>query len=287
MIQSLLSRLRQYPYNLILVAITYSGVTFSLTSGTPTIPPVSDFAHYVDMANGLPAPDPFGKRILMPFIIGLLGGGTPHAFHYVNLVLITLSAIILYMDKYNTQSFLSGLLFLGCTRAITIYAGEPSPDAMTYFLIASALYLANNEYDWLNVILLTLAAANHPISFLIVGAIIVIMNYDKPLKFLYTIPGIIVFILLFPESYGTIFYPDIPRLLNIAKSVTILWLGVLTVRKDRESVLLISVIVGAIGFTFIASNIDRILSSIGLLLAPRFVSLLNPEKEEESPKTDG
>jgi len=278
MIESLLTRIRTHPYNLILIAATYFGVTFSLTSGTPTIPPISDFAYYADMANGLPAPDPFSTRILMPFIVSLLGG-SPLVFHYINLVLVTLCATGLYITKYNKQSFLSGLLFLGCTRAITIYSGEPSPDGMTYFLIIAALLIVEYEYDWLNVIVLTLAAANHPISFVIVGAIIVINNYKKPMKLLYIIPGVIVFIFLIPQSYGVIFYPDLPRLLNVVKSVNILWLGLLTLRKDRESVLLVSIILSTLGFSFIASNIDRVLSPLGILLAPRFVSILYPENE--------
>jgi hypothetical protein len=287
MFESQIARIRKHPFNLLLILATYFGVTFSLTSGTPTIPPVSDFAYYIDMANGLPAPDPFGKRILMPFIVGLLGG-SPYVFHYINLALITLSATLLYMTKYNKQSFLSGLLFLACTRAITIYSGEPSPDAMTYFLIGSALFLVNYEYDWLNVVVLTLAAANHPISFVIVGAIIVINNFDKPMKWLYLVPGIVVFIFLIPQSYGLIYYPDIPRLLNVVKSVNILWLGVFTIRKDRDSVLLISIILATLGFSFIASNIDRVLSPLGILLAPRFVSILYPEKEvEESRNPEG
>jgi hypothetical protein len=286
LLDSLFDRIRVYPYNLILVIATYFGVTFSLTSGTPTIPPISDFAYYVDMANGLFAPDPFGKRILMPFIVGLLGG-SPYTFHYLNLALITMCTTLLYLSYgRNQQSFISGLLFLACTRAITLYAGEPSPDGMTYFLIASAIFLVNTKYHWLNLITITLAAANHPISLVIVGVIIVIYNYDKPERLLTLIPGAIVFLLLMPTSYGTIFIPDIPRLLNMVKSVNVLWLGVFAIRRDKESVLLILIILCTFGFSLIASNIDRILSPLGMFLAPMFLSLLYPKKDDESDTID-
>ena len=282
MLERLLTKLRAHPFDIILTTAAYFGVVFSLMSGTPTDPPTSDFAYYMDMANGLYVPDPFGKRILMPFIVGLLGANI-YVFHYINLILVTFSAVLLYMSNgKNKQSFISALLYLGCTRAITMYAGEPSPDGMTYFLIASTIFLVGKNYDWLNIVVFVLAAANHPISFVIVVAVFVISNYESPIKLLYLIPGAIVFLFLLPSSYGYIYFPDLPRLLNVVKSVNVLWLGILTIRKDKESFLLLSIILSCLGFSLVASNIDRILSPLGLFLAPRFVSLLYPPEQDQT-----
>lgn len=58
--EQVLKHLHSFPHNVVLVSVIFLGVAFTLTSRTPTKPPISDFAYYVDMANGLPAPDPFG-----------------------------------------------------------------------------------------------------------------------------------------------------------------------------------------------------------------------------------
>ena len=105
---------------------------------------------------------------------------------------------------------------------------------------------------------------------------LVTAKYDTPVKMLYLIPGFVVFLLLLPQSYGAIFVPNIPRILNMVKSVTVLWIGLLTLRKDRESFLLLSVLAVCIGFSLIASNIDRVLSPLGIFLAPRLLSIINP-----------
>ncbi|MHA1928258.1 MAG: hypothetical protein ACTSV2_06735 [Candidatus Thorarchaeota archaeon] len=284
-IDSLFDRIRSFPNNILFVLITFSGVVFSITTGTPTTPPISDFEHYVDMANGLEAPDPFGKRILVPFLIGLMGGD-PFVFHYVNLVLLVFAAAILYlyMDG-DVRGLLTGLLFLGCTRAISMYAGEPSPDAMTYLLIALTLYLTKKDIDWSILVIAPLAAATHPICCVFVSIIWLVQVFPDIKKSLYLIPGIIVFLLLLPESYGTLFLPDLERILWIVKSINILWIGVLALRKNRFSYLVILLILTTAGFSLIATNVDRIFSFLGLAMAPLFIEILYPKEDDETQAT--
>jgi len=278
--EQILKQLRSFPNNVLLVSIVFLGVAFTLTSRTPTEPPISDFAYYVDMANGLSAPDPFGKRILVPFLAGLLGG-SPLAFHYMNIILVAGAAVLLYLKSDSReQGLVSSLLFLGCTRAITIYAGEPSPDGMTYFLIALTLYLLNTDKDWCIIIVACFAAATHPIAIIMVGLIWFANNTSKPVQLLYLVPGVLVFICLFPQSYGMLFIPDIPRALAMVKSVNVLWIGILSVRKDSKGLTLIGAICVCTGFSLVASNVDRVFSSLGLLLAPMLGKLVLPKKSE-------
>ncbi len=279
LLNSLLSRIRSLPSNALFVFVTYLGVVFSLTSRTPTEPPVSDFAYYVDMANGLPAPDPFGKRILVPFIASLFGG-SPLAFHYMNIIFVALASLLLYLsNKGGDRGFIVGILFLTGTRAITIYAGEPSPDGMIYLLIALTIYLVEIQKDWLFVIVAPLAAATHPIAFVITTIVWSMQNYKEYRKFLLLVPGVLVFLWLLPQSYGTLYLPDLSRILWMARSITVLWLGLLALRKNKESLLVLFVIIACFGFSLLATNVDRVFAPIGLFLAPMFVRVVFFQQE--------
>ena len=79
-----------------------------------------------------------------------------------------------------------------------------------------------------------------------------------------------------------LFMPDIPRVLAIVKSVNVLWIGVLSVRKDSNGLTLVGAICACAGFSLIASNVDRVFSSLGLLLAPMLGELVLPKKSEPS-----
>jgi hypothetical protein len=280
MIHRLLTRVRAFPENLLFVAATYFGAILTLTSWTPTIPPVSDFVHYVNMANGIPAPDPFGRRILVPFLASLFGG-TPYVFHYMNVVLLTLATCVLYLyNDGGKKGFITGLLFLSCTRAIVLTVGEPVPDAMTYLLLALMLYLTKIEHKWGVILIAPLAAATHPIAFVIVNVIWVVHVFPDIVKILFLMPGVIVFILLLPQSYGTLYIPDIVRILWMAKSLGILWIGFLGIRKNRDGVQLLMVIACCFGFSLLATNVDRIFSFLGLFLSPLLANIIFGESEK-------
>lgn len=281
-VQKLVEDIGKLPNNIVFVTIAILGVTFSLTSGTPTEPPISDFAFYVDMANGLSAPDPFAGRILVPFLAGLLGG-SPIVFHYMNIILVAGAAVLLYLrSDSGEQGLVASLLFLGCTRAITIYAGEPSPDGMTYLLIALTMFLLNTDKEWGIVIIACLAAATHPIAIIMIGLIWVINKTGEPVRLLYLVPGVLIFIYLFPQSYGVLFVPDIPRVLAMAKSINVLWIGFLSIKKDSKGLALIGAICACTGFSLVASNVDRVFSSLGLFLAPMLAKLVLPKQEGSS-----
>ena len=282
MIDRLFMRIRALPENLLFVGVTYFGAVLALTSWTPTVPPVSDYVYYINMANGIPAPDPFGKRILVPFIVGLIGG-TPDAFHYFNVVLLTLAVCLLYLgNDGGRRGFIIGLLFLSCTRAIVLTAGEPSPDAMTYLLVAMALYLVKIEHKWGIVFLAPIAAATHPIAFVIVTVIWVVNSLPDIVKLILLVPGIIVFVILLPHTYGTLFIPDFTRILWMVKSLSILWLGILGLRSNREGVQLLLVVGCCFGFSLLATNVDRIFSTLGLFLSPYLVNLIHGDSESIS-----
>lgn len=113
----------------------------------------------------------------------------------MNIILVAGAAVLLYLrSDSREQGLVSSLLFLGCTRAITIYAGEPSPDGMTYFLIALTLYLLNTDKDWSIVIVACLAAATHPIAIVMVGLIWAANNTGELVRILYLVPGVLIFI---------------------------------------------------------------------------------------------
>lgn len=279
-LQKLAKGIGELPHNIVFVTIAILGVTFSLTSGTPTEPPISDFAFYVDMANGLSAPDPFARRILVPFLAGLLGG-SPMVFHYMNIILVAGAAVLLYLrSDSDAQGLVASLLFLGCTRAITIYAGEPSPDGMTYFLIALTMFLLNTDKEWGVAIAACLAATTHPIAIIMIGLIWVINKTGEPIRLLYLVPGILIFIYLFPQSYGVLFVPDIPRILAMVKSINVLWIGLLSIKKDSKGLMIVGAICACAGFSLVASNVDRVFSSLGLFLAPMLAGLVFPRQEE-------
>jgi hypothetical protein len=79
-----------------------------------------------------------------------------------------------------------------------------------------------------------------------------------------------------------LFIPDIPRVLAMVKSVNVLWIGILSVRKDSKGLALIGAICACAGFSLVASNVDRVFSSLGLLLAPMLGELVLPKKSESS-----
>jgi len=236
---------------------------------------VSDFVHYVNMANGIPAPDPFGKRILVPFLASLFGG-TPDAFHWMNVVLLTFAVCFLYLaNDGGRKGFITGLLFLTCTRAIVLTTGEPVPDAMTYLLVAISLYLTKEERLKYGIIVIApLAAATHPIAFAIVTLIWVMYSIPDVVKILFLIPGAIVFILLFPQSYGTLLIPDLVRVLWMAKSLGILWIGVLGIKMNRDGMQLLLVIACCLGFSLLATNVDRVFSVAGLFLSAYLTNMI-------------
>ncbi|MEM4735837.1 MAG: hypothetical protein QXS20_09005 [Candidatus Thorarchaeota archaeon] len=98
-----------------------------MTSGTPTEPPVSDFAYNVDVANGLAASDPSGKRILVPLVAGLLGG-SPLALHSLNVVVVALASLPVYLvNGAGDRRFIVGTMFLTVTRAIVLLCRRTKP----------------------------------------------------------------------------------------------------------------------------------------------------------------
>lgn len=248
-----------------LLVVVYGITIYILTYGTPTTPAISDFALYVRMAQGdLGVPEPWSLRPFVPAVASLLGG-TEVAFHYLNMGLLLMTAMVL---AFTHKNYVIPILFLFGTQAVDKYAGEPGLDAMMYFLIAMSIYLTTVKNKRISTVgmytISAVAAATHPMVFVLTTIVFV---FDR--RPYVIVLGMIVALILMPSAYGALYLLDIARLRGIIFSLSFLWIGVFTFNKDLNSVRDLLILLGCFGFTLLASNVIRMIAPAGLILAPR------------------
>jgi len=248
----------------------YAVVIYIITANTPTIPAVSDYAYYVDMAQGNPVPEPWNKRILVPFLASLFGG-TEQAFHYINLALLLVSCLML---AYLYADYLVPLFFVLGTITMPNVVGEAGVDSMIYFLVVLSLLVSFKKLDYTMPLISVLAALTHPIALVLTS--IIFISEKKP--YVIVIGAILFIVALIPVgSYGLALYlPDFQRFKWTIFALSFLWVGVLLFPQDlrdrymrMEGVRDIFIILCCFGFTFLASHAGRMMAPAGVVLAPR------------------
>ena len=252
-------------FHLLMIGV-YGIAIYLLTAQTPTVPAISDYALYVRMAQGdMTVPAPWNTRVLVPFLVSLLGG-TEWAFHWLNLLLLLLACIIL-AATYN--DYFAPLLFLFGVTVLRTSVGEAGIDAMIYLLVAIALMLSEREGGTalylIKLLLPVFAALTHPMALVLIG-MVYLFNKEPHLLLL----GGTVFVLwLFPVTYGNLYWMDLKRLGGVIFYLSFLWIGGFTFKRDTTSLRDILIVICCIGFTFLASHAGRMIAPAGLVLAPR------------------
>jgi len=254
---------------LFLVGI-YGIIIYMLTYGTPTTPAISDFALYVRMAQGdSNVPEPWSLRPFVPAVASLLGG-TEAAFHYLNMLLLLMTSLVLALTYKN---YVIPILFLYGTYAVGRYAGEPGLDAMIYFLVAMSVYLTTVDNEYCSTAgmctISVMAAATHPMAFILTTIVFI---FDRRPEVI--IVGACVALFLLPSSYGFLFLPDFARVRGIIYSLSFLSIGLFTFKKDSDSVRDLLILLVCLGFTLLASNVIRMIAPAGIVLAPRALKFL-------------
>ena len=261
--------MNKYLKTSLLVGI-YGIIIYVLTSGTPTTPVISDFAFYVRMAQGdSSVPEPWSLRPFVPAVANLLGG-TEAAFHYLNMLLLLMTSLVLALTYKN---YVIPIFFLFGTHAVDRYAGEPGLDAMMYFLVAMSIYLTTVDNKYLSTAgmctISVAAAATHPMAFILTTIVFI---FDKRPEVI--IVGAIVALILLPCAYGVLYLPDVARLRGIVYSLSFLWIGILTFNRDSDSARDLLILLGCFSFTLLASNVTRMIAPAGLILAPRALEFM-------------
>jgi len=213
-----------------LMICVYAYVVYLVMRETPTIPAISDYAVYMDMARGDPAVAPWNSRVLIPWIVGVLGP-TETTFHNLNMFFILFTCIVL---AYHFKDFLAPLLFVGFSLTMRESAGEAGLDAAIFLFVAVALFLADRDLDYAIPLLSVLAALTHPTAYLLIAAIFTVKR--KP--HLVILGGVVLLAISSFGLYSTrIFLPYLPRVIAGMNELNILLLGFFTL---KETVILFS-----------------------------------------------
>ena len=240
-------------------------VTVLIALTVPTWVP-SDVQTYMDMVNGLEVSEPFNTRVLVPWLVNVLGGTYEH-FVMFNLILFAI-ALYIYASVYDLVTALA--FVVGTFSVLQIVIQVPMLESAILLLIALALWVSKNGNGLWFVPLCVIAALTHPIAFAIVVVICLTSGSEGWLPLLYVLPGVLVMVLLWPAGYGELMLP-IEIYKTILITIGVFWIGLLRVRRDRHGVLVLAVLVLTLGFSMIATWTAKLVYYNMLVLGPYLV----------------
>ena len=134
-------------------------------------------------------------------------------------------------------------------------------------LIAVALWVRDRDNGVWFIPLCVIAALTHPVAFAIVGVICHTSGYRSRSSLLFTMPGLVVMLLLWPIGYGIMMLP-IEIYKTILVTVGVFWIGLLRIKWDRQGALVLAVLLCTLGFALVATWTAKMMYYSVLFLAP-------------------
>ncbi|MHA2380105.1 MAG: hypothetical protein ACXADO_10070 [Candidatus Thorarchaeota archaeon] len=250
-----------------------AGAAYTLVANPLSWTLWGDASKYIDMANGLPSSEPWSSRPLIPYLAGLLSSSLSIdiavSFYYINIVLFASACLFLYREHGLTATLVTMACF---SPAINIY-GKILLDAAIFFWLAVALFIRDRPYTL--AVWCVFAAAVHPIALALCGVVLVYSVVESPYWMPCLFPlilAIVYWVWFWPVgSYTVLMMPGLDDLLYTLKMLNALWLGLLFLRRDRESVLIVLLLIVCIGFVPLLTMPARAFPPMALLLGPRLV----------------
>lgn len=247
--------------NVVVFAI-YVVITILIAWTVPVWVP-SDVGHYMDMVNGLEIAEPWNTRVMIPWIVRTLGGSY-EGFVFLNLCLFAI-ALWIYARVYDLVTAMA--FVIGTFGVLQIVVQLPMLESGILLLIAVALWVREKGNGLWFIPLCVFAAMTHPIAFTIVGVICHTSGYGSKASLLVMLPGIMFMALLWPTGYGIIMQPvEIYKM--ILSTVGVFWIGLLRIKRNRQGVSVLAVLVCCLGFSLLATWTAKMMYYSVLFLAP-------------------
>jgi hypothetical protein len=235
-----------------------------------------DADQYLRMIEGFSAEEPYITRPLIPLLVRglvLLFHTDPlFTFNQFNAFLVILTCLVLLRE----HGLIAALVTMLCTVSFVWYLGQPLLDAAIFLWVAIALSFRNNLY--VLAILTPLAMAIHPIAFVLCS--IVFLFSTRPT---FTIPLLCLlgvsyyFFFAPPAGFALFMLPTLDNMLSGAKALNVLWLGIFTLKKDRESAMFVLMFFACFAFTFYMTSWARAFAPLGLILGPKITEYATKE----------
>lgn len=228
-----------------------------------------DSYKYIDMALGIGANAPWAFRPLVPFLAGvvssLFGVNIPLAFLALNTSFFALAGLLIL----RTFNLTTAVVTMACmSPAVTIF-GVPLLDAAIFMFVAVALFL--REWAYPLMVWTMLSAAVHPMAFALCMVVLMFSAFENSLPYLFFFPPVIFMLFFWPSTYTTLLLPELNDLLYSLKVLNALWLGLLFLRKDRESLLVVVMLAACLFFVPFLTMPARAFSPMALVLGPMLV----------------
>lgn len=262
----------KYKWQLLQVAIV-AGAAYHIVTSALVWGIWPDCEKYISMAEGLSVGDPFGRRIFIPWlasvVMAIVGCDAVSAFYNLNMGFVFLASLII-LREYD---LLTALIVLSCTGGFSIYFGKALLDAAIFLLIVLALYFANHKNTAALFCVLFLSVLTHPIGFVLCG-IIFVFSVDLPHLVLIAVSLMVFYLWFMPVTYVTFRAHDIIAVFAVLKMLSVQWLGVLTLRRDRQSLMILALIAACCGFSLFLTWPARAFVMLSPILAPRLRELI-------------
>ena len=224
-----------------------------------------DAGRYLDMTEGGTAEMPWGSRILIPRIIGFLfAGDYSMAWHIFNVIVF---GIAIYIFVKNFGSIPTALFLICCYGVIESSIGEPLLDASIFLFLAIGVYLVQRN-KWLEMnILFTLSIMLHPIA----SVFLLIMSLNLKQQWC-TLPYQVGLMLLtLPLGYSSFMQVSSSTVCIVIACLNLLCLSIFTIRRDRQSLLFVLMLIATFGFVLLATDVPRMVYFVGPFMAHRLI----------------
>ena len=208
----------------------------------------ADVGIYLEMCNGAEVAEPWNSRILIPWIVGLLGG-TFEVFVLLNLIMFAV-ALYVYATVYDVFTALA--FVVGTFSVLQIVIQLPLLEAPILLLIALALWVREKGNAYWFIPLCAVAAMTHPVALVIVVLVLITSGYGGWVFPLFAIPGIVVMYVLWPGS-GMVLMLPIEIYKTVIMTVGVFWIGLLRIRKDRQGAMVLLVLGSCLCFAMVAT----------------------------------
>ena len=118
------------------------------------------------------------------------------------------------------------------------------------------------------------AALTHPIAFVFV-AIIALTTCEGAVGVL---PAFVIMFLLLPAGAYSISYDFVNMYRHVLIGMNISLLGILTIRKDQNGIILVLALLATMAFVVLATWTQMMVTYVNMILIPPLVKMINKEE---------